>query len=219
LNIASGILQQANKIFLLFFIAMLSLYGVESNWSSVDVAEEKEQGIKQISIDFAPPAKTQNSTIKRENTTKATHENRKKTKHKKASRKKIKHKSKNNQTRKVRHKAKTKKQKTQKKKLPSHYVAKQPSEEELNLFADRVRAKIKSNAGTKPQMAIRRGISGTVIVGFVINKNGMVSNVVLDGASVFKNSARRALQKSVPFDTSGVEPMMPREYSVAITYQ
>ena len=68
-------------------------------------------------------------------------------------------------------------------------------------------------------MAIRRDISGTVMVGFVINKNGTVSNVVLDGASVFKNSAKSALQRSVPFDTSGVKSMMPREYSVPITYR
>jgi len=206
-----AIWKQISRMFLLFFIVLLPVQGADDSWSTVDVPSEKPKGVKEISIDFAPPAREKKSIIKKKNTTKR---DLSKPKRNKPPHKRVKHKT--------RH---THKKKIIKKK--SHRVINHnsqtrtahASQADLARFASRVRAKIEANAGTKPMMAIHRNISGTAMLSFMINKSGYVSSITTSGMAIFGSSAQSALQRSLPFDTSGVKSMMPRYYSVPITYR
>ena len=198
--------QHANGLLFLLMVALLPLYGADENWSSVDIPNKHKDGVKEISIDFAPPAREKKSNIKKQNNTKR-HTN--KPKHNKLPRKRVKHKTRHTHKKKI----------IRKKSHSSQTRRAHSSQADLARFASRVRAKIKANAGTKPMMAVRRGISGTAVLSFTINKSGYVSSVTASGVAMFDTSAKSALQRSLPFDTSDVKEMMPRHYSVPITYR
>ncbi len=192
-------------------VALLPLYGADKNWSSIDIPSRQQDGVKEISIDFAPPAREKKSNIKKQSNTKR-HVNR--SKPNRPPHKRVKHK-----TRRTHKKKTTRKKSHNRVSHNSKTGTAHSSQSDLARFASRVRAKIEANAGTKPMMAVRRNISGTAVLSFTINKSGYVSNVSTSGMTIFSGSAKSALQRSTPFDTSSVKSMMPRYYSVPITYR
>ena len=86
-------------------------------------------------------------------------------------------------------------------------------------FARIVRAKIKSNAGQKPRIAKKRGVGGTVYLHFTVSASGIATDISSSGDSMFAKSAKRALKQSVPFDTSKIHSLLPKSYTVPITYR
>lgn len=104
-------------------------------------------------------------------------------------------------------------------KTHKHHKKKKNTQALLNNFAKYIRNKIHSNAQSKPRIAQRRSLHGSVNLIFTITPDGGVANISATGLPLFTKSAKKALQKSLPFNTSNVQSSMPRQYNVVITYK
>lgn len=85
-------------------------------------------------------------------------------------------------------------------------------------FLSRLRAKI-DRAKSYPHAAKRRGIQGVVRVRFTILKSGKVSDITLKGPSLFYRSARHAIEKAFPVDTSHTHLHFPMVVNLSLRYQ
>ena len=133
----------------------------------------------------------------------------KKIKKKKVSKKKHKKRVKKRVSQKKAHK------KTSRKKVSSQHHA---SPAQKNRFLNQLRAKI-NRYKTYPRIAQRRGMQGVVKVRFTILKNGQVANISVTGASVFRKSARNAVQKSFPINVKNAPLSLPKTVNITLRYQ
>ena len=70
-----------------------------------------------------------------------------------------------------------------------------------------------------PKSARRRGIEGSVKVGFQLSSDGCVSNITLiSGREVFRKSAFEAIAKSFPMEVDTAIFDFPKEFKVALVY-
>ena len=94
----------------------------------------------------------------------------------------------------------------------------QYSPAQKNRFLNQLRAKI-NRYKTYPRIAQRRGMQGAVKVRFTILKNGQVANISVTGASVFRKSARNAVQKSFPINVKNAPLSLPKTVNITLRYQ
>jgi len=80
-----------------------------------------------------------------------------------------------------------------------------------------IRYKI-NHAKIYPKAAKRRHIQGKVYAKFRVLKNGKVTNIKLNGSSIFFNATKKAIQKAFPIDTKGATTLLPLDVSVTIRY-
>lgn len=70
-----------------------------------------------------------------------------------------------------------------------------------------------------PKRARRRGIEGSVEVGFQVFADGSVDNIILiTGRKVFKRSAFEAISKSFPIEVDSTIFDFPKEFKVTLAY-
>ncbi|WP_345975999.1 TonB family protein [Sulfurimonas sp. HSL3-7] len=70
-----------------------------------------------------------------------------------------------------------------------------------------------------PKSARRRGIEGSVKVGFQLSSDGSVGNITLiSGRKVFKKSAFEAIAKSFPIEVDSAIFDFPKEFKVTLAY-
>lgn len=87
-----------------------------------------------------------------------------------------------------------------------------------NLFYAKLRRKINNNK-SYPRMAKRRGMQGKVKVSFILLKNGHIKNLKIAGSSLFKKSARKAVELSFPVSVKNIAFSLPDNVSFSINYR
>ncbi|MDQ1325314.1 MAG: periplasmic protein TonB [Campylobacterota bacterium] len=87
-----------------------------------------------------------------------------------------------------------------------------------NAFLAAIRQKINRHK-SYPAIAKRRGIQGKVTAEFTILSNGSVSNIKLSGSKIFHASARQAIEKAFPVNTSGRSLSFPMVVNLALEYR
>jgi protein TonB len=70
-----------------------------------------------------------------------------------------------------------------------------------------------------PIVAKRAGISGSVKVSFTILPNGGVSNISINGPSIFYKSSYNAIVKSFPIDTTDAPFYLPKRINMQLLYK
>ncbi|MBD3790117.1 MAG: energy transducer TonB [Campylobacterales bacterium] len=87
-----------------------------------------------------------------------------------------------------------------------------------NAFLAKIRERI-NQAKSYPGIAKRRGMQGVVQVHFTISADGKVSDIVLNGPKIFYSSAKEAIQKAFPVDTSNQTFSFPLQVNLALQYR
>ncbi|MEA1879338.1 MAG: TonB family protein [Campylobacterota bacterium] len=87
-----------------------------------------------------------------------------------------------------------------------------------NLFYAKLRNKINNNK-SYPRMAKKRGMQGKVNVSFRLLKNGRITNLKITGSSLFKKSARKAVEASFPVSVKNIGFSLPDNVSFSINYR
>lgn len=85
-----------------------------------------------------------------------------------------------------------------------------------NKFIGLLKRKINQNK-IYPRVAKKRGLTGKVLVKFIINKRGRVSNISLSGSKLFFKSTKNAINNSFPINTKGVK--LPITINLSLLYK
>ena len=85
-------------------------------------------------------------------------------------------------------------------------------------FLNNLLRKINRNK-SYPIVAKRAGISGSVKISFTILPNGEVSNISINGPSIFYKSSYNAIVKSFPIDTTDAPFYLPKRINMQLLYK
>jgi len=79
-----------------------------------------------------------------------------------------------------------------------------------------LRSKIDANK-IYPRIAQKRGMQGSIKVNFTITSSGKLSKLKVTGSRIFINSAKKAIKRSFPISTKGVN--LPMSISLTLEYK
>jgi protein TonB len=87
-----------------------------------------------------------------------------------------------------------------------------------NRFIANLKARINRNK-SYPRIAQRRGVTGTVRVGFTILRSGGVGHISVHGPKLFHASAKTAVSRAFPINPSKTPFALPRRMTLMIRYK
>jgi protein TonB len=87
-----------------------------------------------------------------------------------------------------------------------------------NRFIANLKARINRNK-SYPRIAQRRGVTGTVRVGFTILRSGGVGHISVHGPKLFHASAKTAVSRAFPINPSKTPFALPRRMTLTIRYK